>query len=219
MTVKQAESSQEYPAEDGVVDTGETNRDSGSASEGATQTAPEGPDTGKAGPVESPAGSKIAGDGEDIREALVDARERIKEMEEGHLRAQAEVENIRRRSQNEIVSARKFALEAFTRELLVVKDSLDQAANVELEEGESEAVVRMQEGLDLTLKQLDKVLEKFDVVEVEAGPGVKFNPDHHQAISLIATDDVPSDHIVNVMQKGFLLKDRLLRPAMVVVAS
>ena len=219
MTVKQAESSQENPAADGAVDSGETNRGSDSAFEDATQTPPEDPDTGDAGAVESAAGPNIVGDAEDLRDALIEARERIKEMEEGHLRAQAEVENIRRRSQNEIVSARKFALEGFTRELLVVKDSLDQAANVELEEGESEAVVRMQEGLDLTLKQLEKVLEKFDVVEVEAGPGVKFNPDHHQAISMIATDEVPSDHIVDVMQKGFLLKDRLLRPAMVVVAS
>jgi len=57
------------------------------------------------------------------------------------------------------------------------------------------------------------------VVEVEAGPGVKFNPDHHQAVSMVASEDIPPDHIISVMQKGFLLKDRLLRPAMVVVAS
>ena len=129
------------------------------------------------------------------------------------------MENIRRRSQNEIQSARKYAVEGFAQELLSVKDSLDQAAQVELSDAAGEAVIKMKEGLELTLKQLETALSKFAVEEVEAAPGVKFNPEHHQAISMVPSEDVPSDHIVSVMQKGFLLKDRLLRPAMVVVAS
>ncbi len=156
---------------------------------------------------------------EDLAAALAEARERIQEMRDGHLRAQAEVENIRRRSQNEVVTARKFALEAFARELLTVFDSLDQAAQVDLGAVESDAVEQMQEGLALTLKQLTSVFGKFDVTEVEAGPGVKFNPEHHQAISMQPAGEIPADHIISVMQKGYLLKDRLLRPAMVVVAS
>jgi len=127
----------------------------------------------------------------ELAEALVVAREQIKEMKDGYLRAKAEMENIRRRSQKEVIAARKFAIEGFAQEVLNVKDSLDQAA----------------------------AMVKFAVVEVEAGPGVKFDPEQHQAISMVPSDEFESNHIVNVMQKGFILKERLLRPAMVVVAS
>ena len=212
MTVNQAETAPENQdgEREGESATIEPNHEAGNDAGDTADNTQSGASNGGVDP---------AGEEEDLVLALEEARGRIKEMEEGHLRAQAEVENIRRRSQKEIVSARKYAVEGFARELLAVKDSLDQAAHVQLGEGESEAVVRMQEGLELTLKQLETVLEKFDVVEVEAGPGVKFNPDQHQAISMVASGEVPSDHIIDVMQKGFLLKDRLLRPAMVVVAS
>jgi len=156
---------------------------------------------------------------QELIEKLDQANQRINEMQDGFLRAKADVENIRRRSQNEIVSARKFAIEGFAQELLSVKDSLDQAAKVELDESQGEAVTRMKEGLELTLKQFDTVLGKFSVTEVEAAPGVKFNPEIHQAISMIPGGEVEPEHIVDVMQKGFMLKDRLLRPAMVVVAQ
>lgn len=156
---------------------------------------------------------------EALSEQLAEAREELSELKDSALRAHAEMENVRRRAQNEVVAARKYAIEGFAQELLGVKDSLDQAARVELSSDESDAVVRMQEGLALTLKQLDAVLSKFAVNEVEAGPGVKFNPDQHQAISMVASDEFDSNHIISVMQKGFTLKDRLLRPAMVVVAS
>jgi len=155
----------------------------------------------------------------ELAEALVVAREQIKEMKDGYLRAKAEMENIRRRSQKEVIAARKFAIEGFAQEVLNVKDSLDQAALVELAGDESDAVVKMKEGLELTLKQLETAMVKFAVVEVEAGPGVKFDPEQHQAISMVPSDEFESNHIVNVMQKGFILKERLLRPAMVVVAS
>lgn len=155
-------------------------------------------------------------------EILKRFREAVTETEKAKdtiLRAKAETENIRRRSQKEIVDARKFAIEGFARELLAVKDSLDQAAAVELDESEGEAVKQMKEGLGLTLKQLDIAMEKFSVVEVEAAPGVPFDPQCHQAISTAPSEEVEADHIVSVMQKGFLLKERLLRPAMVVVAK
>ncbi len=156
---------------------------------------------------------------EDLIEKLIAARERIAEMKNGYVRARADVENIRRRSQNEIVSARKYALEKFAQELLGVLDSLDQASKVEMDETASESVVKMKEGLELTLKQFVTAMEKFGITEVEAGSGMKFNPDVHQAISMAPTDEVEPDHILSVMQKGFLLKDRLLRPAMVVIAQ
>jgi len=151
--------------------------------------------------------------------ALSDSRAEVQEMKDGYLRAKAEMENIRRRSQNEVTSARKFAIEGFASELLNVKDSLDQASLVELDESDLGALEKMKEGLSLTLKQLDSAMEKFAVVAVEAGPGVKFDPEQHQAISMIPSETIESNHIVDVMQKGYMLKDRLLRPAMVVVAS
>jgi molecular chaperone GrpE len=155
----------------------------------------------------------------ELAEALGTARDQINEMKDGYLRAKAEMENIRRRSQKEVIAARKFAIEGFAQEVINVKDSLDQAARVELEEGAGDAIVKMKEGLELTSKQLDAAMAKFAVVEVEAGPGVKFDPEQHQAISMVPSEEIESNHIVDVMQKGFLLKDRLLRPAMVVVAS
>ena len=152
-------------------------------------------------------------------EHLNEAKAETARLKDGLLRARAEVENIRRRSQNEIVAARKFAIEGFAQELLGVRDSLDRASSVELDEGAVDAVQQMKEGLGLTLKQLDIAMAKFAVVEVEAGPGVRFDPERHQAISTATSADIEAGHIVAVVQKGFLLKERLLRPAMVVVAA
>ena len=183
------------------------------------EASPEASETGVAADDRVGQAEDTPEDDEDLAAALVEAREQIQEMKDGFLRAQAEMENVRRRSQKEIQAARKYAIEVFAQELLPVKDSMEQATQVALDDAVGEAVVKMKEGLELTLKQLEAALSKFSVVEVEAGPGVKFNPDHHQAVSMVASEDIPSDHIISVMQKGFLLKDRLLRPAMVVVAS
>ena len=156
---------------------------------------------------------------EDLIGKLISARNQIMEMKDGYVRAKADVENIRRRSQNEMISARKYALEKFAQELLGALDSLDQASKVEIDETGSEPVSKMKEGLELTLKQFAAAMEKFGITLVEASAGTKFNPDLHQAISVAPTDEVKPDHVVSVMQKGFLLKDRLLRPAMVVIAQ
>ena len=156
---------------------------------------------------------------EELLDKLVNATLEIKELKDGFVRSRADVENIQRRSHNEIVTARKFAIEGFAQELLTVLDSLDQASRVELEESNSVAVEKMKEGLELTLKQMEKVMDKFGVAAVEAQAGTKFDPEIHQAISMIDGGDIESGHVVSVMQKGFTLKDRLLRPAMVAIAS
>ncbi len=150
---------------------------------------------------------------------LTKTRVEAGKLKDGYLRAKADVENIQRRSQNEITSARKYAIEGFARELLSVADSLDQAVKVEIDDSASEAVGKMQEGLALTLKQLESVFDKFNISSVEADQGIPFNPEYHQAISMVDSKDVKSGEIVSVMQKGFILKDRLLRPAMVVIAN
>jgi molecular chaperone GrpE len=156
---------------------------------------------------------------EELIEKLLIANTEIEEMKAGYIRAKADVENIQRRSRNEMISARKFAIEGFARELLSVIDSLEQASRVEMDKSNAEAVDKMKEGLALTLKQFDTVMEKFGVTAVEAEAGVKFNPEWHQAISMVPSEDVDPEHILSVMQKGFMLKDRLLRPAMVVIAT
>lgn len=155
----------------------------------------------------------------ELRAQLDAAQEENAAMKDALLRAKAEVENIRRRSHEEVVKTRKFAIGNFAEELLEVKDNLDRAAQVALDDGAGEAVKQMKEGLGLTSKQLDATLARFAVVEVEAAPGVKFDPQRHQAVSTTPAADIAADHIVEVVQKGFALKERLLRPAMVVVAG
>jgi len=156
---------------------------------------------------------------DELRAQLESTQAENAAMKDRLLRAKAEVENIRRRSQNEIAAARKFAIEGFAKELLEVKDNLDRAAAVELDAGAGATVQQMKEGLGLTLKQLDLALARFAVSEVEAAPGVKFDPQRHQAVSATPSAEVAADHIVTVVQKGFALRERLLRPAMVVVAA
>ncbi|MDD9810416.1 MAG: nucleotide exchange factor GrpE [Gammaproteobacteria bacterium] len=156
---------------------------------------------------------------DELRAQLESTQAENAAAKDGLLRAKAEVENIRRRSQNEIAAARKFAIEGFAKELLEVKDNLDRAAAVELDAGAGATVQQMKEGLGLTLKQLDLALARFAVSEVEAAPGVKFDPQRHQAVSATPSAEVAADHIVTVVQKGFALRERLLRPAMVVVAA
>jgi molecular chaperone GrpE len=145
-------------------------------------------------------------------------QEQLEEQRDMQLRAMAEAENVRRRAEADIVNSRKFAVESFAKELLPVRDSLELASSVEIDTQRDDVVVKMEEGLQLTLKQLDHVFEKFDIREVEASPGIKPDPALHQAVSLVDSDEVASGEIVSVMQKGYQLHDRLIRPAMVLVA-
>ncbi len=157
------------------------------------------------------------------REVLIDSLQKsqaqLLEAQDSFLRAKAEVENIRRRSEQEVSKARKFAVESFASELLTVKDSLDLASNVELDEQTGGAVKGMQEGLGLTRRQLQNVFEKFGISPVDPEYGEKLNPDLHQAMSLQESAEVAPNHILQVIQKGFTLNQRLLRPAMVIVAK
>lgn len=146
------------------------------------------------------------------------ARAEAEKFRESYLLAAAEAENIRKRAQNEMAQARKFAIERFAGELLSVRDSLELASNTEINSGDNDALDKMREGLELTLKQLDSVFEKFDISVIDP-KGEKFNPDHHQAMTMVEHAELEPNHVVDVMQKGYLLNDRLLRPAMVVVSK
>ena len=140
------------------------------------------------------------------------------QVKDDFLRAKADAENARKRAQTEVANARRYALEGFASELLNVRDSLDLARAVDLQqtEGVVESVV---EGLELTLRQLDSAFERFSVHELSPEVGDKLDPESHQAMSLIESSDVSPNHICQVIQKGYRLNDRLLRPARVLVAK
>ena len=134
----------------------------------------------------------------------------LEEQKATVLYVKAEGENIRRRAQDDIDKARKFALEKFSGELLAVKDSLDAALLVE-----NATVESYKNGVELTSKQLLGVFEKFNIGEINP-VGEKFDPNKHQAISAIEADGEPNT-VLSVLQKGYTLNDRVLRPALVMV--
>ncbi len=137
-------------------------------------------------------------------------------VRDAQLRAQAEIENIRRRTEIDVEKAHKFALEKFANELLPVIDSLERA--LEVADKENPELASMIEGIELTLKSLLGAVRKFGV-EVVGDTNVPFNPEIHQAMSMMESDDVAPNHVMMVMQRGYTLNGRLLRPAMVAVAK
>ena len=147
-----------------------------------------------------------------LEESLKKAERAAQEHHEAWLRAKAEADNIRKRAQTEIASAHKFALENFASELLAVKDSLEAAIATE-----NATVESMKAGVELTLKQLATVFDRFHITEVNP-LGQKFDPHRHQAISTQESDAEPNT-VVQVLQKGYLLHERVIRPALVVVAK
>jgi molecular chaperone GrpE len=153
---------------------------------------------------------------ETVIKELDDARREVTELRDKFLRAKADADNIRRRADLDVAAAHKFAIERFASEIIAVRDSLELARNVDLK-SDIEVMQKMHEGLDLTLKLLDSVVQKFGITLVDPR-GEKFDPARHQAISTLESAETPANHVVNVVQKGYLLHDRLLRPAMVVVA-
>jgi len=147
-----------------------------------------------------------------LEESLRLAEQKAEESHDAWLRAKAETENVRRRAQEDISKAAKFAVERFAGELLAVKDSLEAALALE-----SMSVESLRSGTELTLKQLTAAFEKSALSELNP-IGEKFDPHRHQAISVMEAEQEPNT-VVTVLQKGYLLADRVLRPALVIVAK
>ena len=152
--------------------------------------------------------------------ATPSAEQRLAELEAKHtevsdayLRAKAEAENTRRRAEEEISKARKFAVEGFAESLLPVMDSLQAA--IAMPEAKVETVL---EGVHATLRQLSTALERNKVVQIAPPAGTKFDPHQHQAISVVPADQ-DANTVVAVLQKGYLINERVLRPALVTVAA
>jgi molecular chaperone GrpE len=147
---------------------------------------------------------------------LEDARNKADENWNLCLRLQADLDNLHKRSERDLANAHKFALERFAQELLPVRDSLEMG--LASAAGGQVDPARLREGVELTLQMLTTALGKFGIKEID--PQLeRFNPDFHQAMSLQERADVEPNTVVTVVQKGYLLNDRLLRPAMVIVSS
>ena len=142
-----------------------------------------------------------------------DLLEQIEDLKNQVLYAKAEAENIRRRSYEEADKTRKFAIEGFSQELLSVKDSLE--ASLGSDNLDNKILI---DGVELTLKQLNAVFEKFNIVEINP-IGEKFDPNEHQAMSMVESKEQESNTVLSVLQKGYKLNDRVIRPAMVSVVK
>jgi molecular chaperone GrpE len=167
----------------------------------------------------SAAASNISLEQEKINElelALSSAQTTVADQKDSVVRAKAEVDNIRRRSAQDVDKARKFALEKFATEMLVSVDNLERALqNVDKEDESNKGIV---EGLELTLQGLIASLEKFGVKGVDP-QDQPFNPEFHQAMSMQVVEGVAPNTVIAVMQKGYELNGRLIRPAMVMVSK
>ncbi|WP_438865086.1 nucleotide exchange factor GrpE [Neptunicella sp.] len=152
---------------------------------------------------------------EELEQALAASEAKLAEQKDSVLRAIANAENTSRRAEGEIDKARKFALERFASELLPVVDNLERALQVG--DAENELVKPMLEGVDLTLKSFLSTIEKFGIKLIDP-QGQAFNPEQHQAMSMQESAEHPVNTVLAVMQKGYELNGRLLRPAMVVVS-
>ncbi|WP_455234743.1 nucleotide exchange factor GrpE [Thiogranum longum] len=165
--------------------------------------------------TEQAANEKEAAGDTDLQALLTDARDKADEHWNQCLRLQAELENLRKRNERDLANAHKFALERFAAELLPVKDSLEMG--VAAAEDEAADVSRLKEGSELTLKMLTAALEKFNILEINP-LNESFNPEYHEAMSMQERADVAPNTVVTVVQKGYLLNERLVRPAMVIVS-
>lgn len=153
---------------------------------------------------------------QELEAALAKAEATINEQKESVLRAKAEAENARRRASGEVEKARKFALEGFAGELLNVADNLERA--LQSVDPENEALKAAMEGVEITHKSFLSTVEKFGITPIDP-QGQPFNPEHHQAMSMQESADFAPNTVMAVMQKGYVINGRLLRPAMVMVSK
>jgi molecular chaperone GrpE len=148
-----------------------------------------------------------------LQAELAELKAKSADLADQYLRAKAEAENARRRAEDEISKARKFAVESFAESLLPVADSLE--AGLVIKDATPEQI---REGAEATLRQLIAALERNKVTPIAPAPGTKFDPHQHQAISMVPADQ-EANTVVSLLQKGYTIADRVLRPALVTVAA
>jgi molecular chaperone GrpE len=153
---------------------------------------------------------------DELQQALVQAEQKTQENWDKAVRAQAEMENLKRRAQKDLEDAHKYALTSFAKELLPVLDSL--VLGLQAATGDSEEVKKFREGSELTIKQFESLFTKFKIDTIDP-LGRPFNAEQHQAMAMQAVEGAEPNTVINVFQKGYMLNGRLLRPAMVLVAK
>ncbi len=164
--------------------------------------------------VQQTNGAGVAAAKDDLQAALEQALKKADENQDSYLRAKAEAENTRRRAQDDVAKAYKFAIESFAEALVPVMDSLEKALEID-----NASVDAVREGVNITLRQLQAAFEKNRLLAIDP-KGEKFDPHKHQAISMVpAPEGVPANHVVDVLQKGWTIAERVLRPALVTVAQ
>ena len=160
----------------------------------------------------APAAEAAVEPAHDLGELLRKAETEAAELKDAWLRARAETENVRKQAQNDVIKAHKYAIERFSKELLTVRDALELAIATP-----HDTIEALKDGVELTLKNLNAAFEKAHIVEINP-MGEKYDPHKHQAVTMIESDQAAGT-VVQVFQKGYLLNDRVLRPAMVAVAK
>ncbi|NYE63133.1 molecular chaperone GrpE [Duganella sp. 1224] len=148
-----------------------------------------------------------------LEQQLAETEAKLAEMHDAFMRAKAEGENIRRRAQEDVAKAHKFAVESFAEAMVPVKDSLEMALKVETPTVES-----LKEGVEMTLKQLSSAFERNRLIAIEPAQGEKLDPNKHQAVAVVPAEQ-EANTVVAVLQKGYMIADRLLRPAIVTAAQ
>ncbi|MFZ6873927.1 nucleotide exchange factor GrpE [Undibacterium sp. Di27W] len=162
----------------------------------------------------APDAAQAAAPAQDTAEQVIAKLEaKVQELQDSFMRAKAEGENIRRRAQDDISKAHKFAIEGFAEAMVPVKDSLEMALKID-----TPSIEALKEGVEMTLKQLSAAFEKNRLNEISPAQGDKLDPMKHQAISMVPAEQ-DANTVVTVLQKGYTIADRLLRPALVTVAQ
>jgi molecular chaperone GrpE len=202
--------------------------ESGSAGPAAPAAPGGGPDAAASNTAAPPAAGSGVGPAEaealagedlstDLPQRLADAQAKAQEHYDLYLRAVADKENLRRRAQEDVAKAHKYAIEAFAEAVLPVRDSLEMALKAD-----TPTVENLKEGVEATLRLLASAFEKNKLMVIDPA-GEKFDPNRHQAISMVPSaatqPPVAANHVVTVLQKGYLINDRVLRPALVIVAQ
>jgi len=189
-----------------------------STDENRNEQAEELKEAAEAAAEEAQAAGESDPEGEEVSEVEALSAQ-VQELKDQMLRTQAEMQNVRRRSEIDVEKAHKFALEKFVKELLPVADSLEKAVeSTEGQENSGELVASIREGVEMTLDLFLKSLAKFNVEQLNP-VGEPFDPQQHEAMSMVPAPDAEPNSVVNVVQKGYLLNGRVVRPAMVIVAK
>jgi molecular chaperone GrpE len=181
----------------------------------ANDPAPETPESGEVG-ADAAEDNPLEDATELLDSDIARLQEELEQAKDMALRAQADAQNVKRRAEQDVEKARKYALERFCSELLPVVDNLERA--LEAASGDDEAMKPIAEGVELTLKSFLGALEKFQIKPVDPA-GEPFDPEFHQAMSMVENPDAEPNTVLAVMQKGYTLNGRLVRPAMVMVSK